>query len=97
MGKYTVTAGQCIYDIALHLYGSIEGITDLLISNPALSLEDTLRSGQELVYSDDFEIDSDVASWARRPVRLSAPTARFFLRERMEKENDGTRSRTAVD
>jgi len=65
MGKYTVTAGQCIYDIALHLYGSIEGITDLLISNPALSLEDTLRSGQELVYSDDFEIDSDVVAWYR--------------------------------
>lgn len=26
MGKYTVTAGLCIYDIALHLYGSIEAL-----------------------------------------------------------------------
>lgn len=63
MGKYIVTAGQSIYDIALHLYGSIEGITDLMISNPALSLEDTLHTGQELLYSDDFEIDSDIVAW----------------------------------
>lgn len=65
MGKYIVTAGQSIYDIALHLYGSIEGITDLLISNPSLSLEDTLRSDQELLYTDDFEINSDVVAWYR--------------------------------
>ena len=50
MGKYTVTEGQNLYDVALHLTGSIEGIVDLLICNPALSLADTLRSGDELFY-----------------------------------------------
>ena len=29
MGKYRVIAGQNLYDIALHIYGSIEGIVDM--------------------------------------------------------------------
>lgn len=37
MGKYIVTTGQNIYDVALHLTGSIEGIIDLMLSNPTLS------------------------------------------------------------
>lgn len=65
MGKYTVTSGQNIYDVALHLYGSIEGITDLMICNPELSLDETLHSGQELLYSDDTVIDADVVAWFR--------------------------------
>ena len=36
MGKYTVTEGQNLYDVALHLTGSIEGIVDLLICNPEI-------------------------------------------------------------
>ena len=48
MGSYRVVAGQNIYDVALHLYGSVEGIVDLLVNNPALSLETELCSGQEL-------------------------------------------------
>ena len=35
MGSYRVVAGQNIYDVALHLYGSVEGIVDLLVNNPA--------------------------------------------------------------
>lgn len=50
MGNYRVITGQNIYDVALHLYGSIEGIVDLLINNPGLSLETELRTGQELTY-----------------------------------------------
>lgn len=66
MGKYTVTEGQNLYDVALHLTGSIEGIVDLLICNPALSLADTLRSGDELFYTDDFVINADVVARYRR-------------------------------
>ncbi|MCS2956861.1 hypothetical protein NXX53_06170 [Bacteroides salyersiae] len=43
MGKYTVITGQNLYDIALHIYGSIEGIVDLLMNNPDLSLCDNLK------------------------------------------------------
>ena len=66
MGKYTVTEGQNLYDVALHLTGSIEGIVDLLICNPALSLADTLRSGDELVNTDDYVINADVVARYRR-------------------------------
>ncbi len=63
MGKYTITAGQNIYDVAMHLYGSIEGIVDLMMSNDELSLDSTLAIGQELVYSDDFVINADVVAY----------------------------------
>lgn len=66
MGKYTVTEGQNLYDVALHLTGSIEGIVDLLICNPALSLADTLRSGDKLFYTDGFVINADVVAQYRR-------------------------------
>ena len=36
MGRYKVIAGQNIYDIALHIYGSIEGIVDLMMCNTCL-------------------------------------------------------------
>jgi hypothetical protein len=66
MGRYTVTEGQNLYDVALHLTGSVEGIVDLLICNPSLSLADTLRSGDTLVYTDGFVIDADVVAKYRR-------------------------------
>ena len=34
MRTYTVRTGQNIFDVALTLYGSIEGVFDLLVSNP---------------------------------------------------------------
>lgn len=66
MGKYIITAGQNLYDTALHIYGSIEGITDLLVNNPALSMASKLHAGQELIYTDDYLIDADVAAYYRQ-------------------------------
>ena len=63
MGKYKITVGQNIYDIAMHLYGSIEGIVDLLINNPGLSLDDNLKSGDELEYTDGFTINPDIVAY----------------------------------
>lgn len=65
MGKYTITTGQNIYDVAMCLYGSIEGVVDLLINNPELSLDDTLKSGDELDYTDDFTISPDILAYNR--------------------------------
>lgn len=66
MGKYTVTEGQNLYDVTLHLTGSVEGIVDLMICNPDLSLEKTLRNGDELIYTDGFVIDADVVARYQR-------------------------------
>lgn len=63
MGKYRVIAGQNLYDVALHLYGSIEGVVDLLINNPELSFDTTLRAGRELIYTDGFVILADVVAY----------------------------------
>lgn len=63
MGRYSVIAGQNIFDVALHLYGSIEGIVDLMMNNPDLSLATTLAVGQELVYTDGFVINADVVAY----------------------------------
>lgn len=63
MGKYRVIAGQNLYDVALHLYGSVEGVVDLFINNPELSFDTILESGCELVYTDDFIIRADVVAY----------------------------------
>ena len=63
MGRYSVIAGQNIFNVALHLYGSIEGIVDLMMNNPDLSLDTTLTVGQELVYTDGFVINADVVAY----------------------------------
>ncbi|GAB6013635.1 hypothetical protein MK137Hg34_000320000, partial [Viscerimonas tarda] len=65
MGKYTVTAGQNIFDAALHIYGSIEGITDLMMNNAELSLAKKLKAGDTLEYSDGFVIHSDIVAHYR--------------------------------
>lgn len=65
MGRYTVITGQNLYDVALHIYGSVEGIVDLMMSNPSLSVDDRLYAGRELTFSDDYLIDEDVAAFFR--------------------------------
>lgn len=61
--KYIVKTGENIYDIALTLYGSIEGIFDLLVSNDNLTMDTRLQKGDELYYHDEFMINQDVAAW----------------------------------
>lgn len=65
MGKYIVCEGQNLFDVALHIHGSIEGIVDLLICNSTLSLQGELKSGDELTYTDDFVIDTDAVAYYR--------------------------------
>ena len=65
MGRYIVTYGQNLYDVALHIYGSIEGIVDLMMNNTTLSLNENLKAGIELVYTDNFIINSDTAYYLK--------------------------------
>lgn len=66
MGKYIVTNGQNLYDIALDLYGSVEGVVDLLMNNTDLSFADDLQTGDELIYTDDFIINEDILAYNRQ-------------------------------
>lgn len=63
MNKYITKSGQNLYDIALAIYGSIEGIFDLLISNPDISYETVLSKGTELLYHEDFTLNKDMVTW----------------------------------
>ena len=69
MPVYTVRTGENIYDVAVNLYGSIEGIFDLLVSNQEaingspLTIDTELKSGMKLSYHDDFVINQDIRKW----------------------------------
>lgn len=62
MATYIVKSNQNLYDVALHLYGTIEGLFDLLISNPTLSMTSELTYGQELEYHEGFVINPSIVS-----------------------------------
>lgn len=52
--------GQNLFDIALHLYGSIEGLFDILITNPRINMNTKLVAGMELQYHEDFVINKGI-------------------------------------
>lgn len=50
---YKVQKGQNIFDVAIQVYGSIEGLFDLLMTND-ISINDTLEEGQRLSFHEEF-------------------------------------------
>lgn len=63
MNKYNVKSGQNLYDVALTLYGSIEGVFDLLVSNSNISFNTILSKGMELNYHEDFVVNQNIVDW----------------------------------
>lgn len=63
MNKYTVKSGQNIFDIAVQLHGTVEGIFDLLVSNVDISLNTPLRTGMQLDYNEDFMLNQGIVNW----------------------------------
>lgn len=62
MATYTVKLNQSLYDVALALYGSIEGIFDLLITNSQVSMDTQLEAGMTLDYHEDFVLNGTIKS-----------------------------------
>lgn len=60
MATYITKPNQNIFDVALHLYGSIEGLFDLLITNEWLNMTSELETGTEIEYHEDFVINSSI-------------------------------------
>ena len=60
MATYKVKAYQNIFDVAIHLYGSIEGLFDLLISNSWLNMTTELKAGMELEYHDYWVLNDGI-------------------------------------
>lgn len=62
MEQYVVKHNQNIYDVAITLHGTIEGIYDLMISNPNLSFDTDLKQGDILQYHSYFVLNQTVVS-----------------------------------
>lgn len=60
MAQYIVQGGQNIWDVALQLYGSIEGAFDLFVCNPQLTMTTNLKTGDILQYNENFIINSSI-------------------------------------
>ena len=61
--SYIVKSGQNIFDVAIMLHGSIEGVFDLLLSNDELTFNTQLIAGTPLKYHTEFTINDSVAKW----------------------------------
>ncbi|MDR1091338.1 MAG: hypothetical protein LBL79_09705 [Prevotella sp.] len=62
MPKHIVKPNQNLFDVAIELYGSIEGLFDLLISNDRLNMNTGLTPGMELEYHDYFIINEGIVN-----------------------------------
>lgn len=86
MAIYTVKPNQNLFDVALHLYGNIEGLFDLLISNPELNMTSELVYGQELVYHEDFVLNESVVSEFKKQGIVPSSGARKVYFKRPEED-----------
>lgn len=81
MAVYIVKPNQNLFDVALHLYGSIEGLFDLLISNPDLNMTSELKYGQELTYHDEFVLnESIVTEFKNRGIVPSSSARKVYFK-----------------
>jgi hypothetical protein len=62
MAQHKVKPNQNIFDVAIELYGSVEGLFDLLISNEWLDMNTELQAGTELEYHDYFVVNSGIVT-----------------------------------
>lgn len=86
MATYKVKVNQNLFDIAIQLYGSIEGLFDLLISNSWLNMETVLQAGMELEYHDYFVVNDDIRSEIQSKGYLPANSERHvYLKHPSEK------------
>lgn len=63
METYITKSGQNIFDIALTVHGSVEGMFDLLYSNDWLTLNTPLKAGMKINYHKNFSINSNLSEW----------------------------------
>lgn len=62
MAIHKVKPNQNIWDVSVQLYGTIEGVFDLLISNPQINMLTELSPGMELKYHDFFKLNESIIS-----------------------------------
>lgn len=78
MKQYTVVSGQNIYDVAITLYGNIEGVFDLLLCNREIDYETIFKGGEVLDYHDEYVMNPQIADWIQeREVKVRNGEMRY--------------------
>lgn len=57
---YIATENQTIYDIAIDIHGTIDGISDILVNNPSLSVDSDVFGGMKITYTSGQTIEQNV-------------------------------------
>lgn len=65
VNKYITKSEQNIYDIALEIYGSVEGVFDLLLSNENISFDTVLTKNTKVFYHSGFELNKNIVNWLK--------------------------------
>lgn len=63
MEKYIARSGENIFDIAINLSGSIEGVFVLLACNPWLTINTEIGHGDEIYYEESYIVNNDIKRW----------------------------------
>lgn len=61
MPIYKVKPGQTLYDVAVNIYGTVEGLFDLLITNSDKNMLSELKAGEELEYHEEYILQQAIA------------------------------------
>lgn len=85
MKEYIVQHGQSLIDVLLSIYGSIDGLTDLLINNPNLSVNTELKAGDKLKYTEEFVDKVIVKNFEKNSIIPSSGSAHIYPKVKEEK------------
>jgi hypothetical protein len=62
MQAYNVKKNQNIFDVAIAVHGSVEGVFDLMVNNEDLSFATVLQEGDVIYWDEDFVIYDSIVS-----------------------------------
>lgn len=71
MQTHKVTRKQNLFDVAIAVHGSVEGIFDLLVNNPDLSFDTVLKDGDEIIWDEDFVVNSDIVDTLENDLHIT--------------------------
>lgn len=78
MKQYKIRYGQNIYDIAVQLFGSIEGIYDILAENEWVTLDTEFKDGEIINYDEDFIINPNIKEFFETN-KITVKNGNFFF------------------
>lgn len=63
MSTYTVQPNQSIYDVAIAVHGSIDGVADLLVNNKGLNMYDNIDAGEDILFTNVITLNKPVVDF----------------------------------